>query len=486
MSTQQEKDFSQFESLLQLWTGSHLCAVVSYVGLKAAQDSRLLFGRVLLESNRVGIIDTAFTFETKHIIAARFVTDAGPSQVTSFLTKAKNGEISGVGGDNVLSLERNADLSTYFAPIHHPLISDGPRLPSLLIRGVSKNELLASATDTRQLDWELKAAEFPFDNLDELLSYCGLPILNQMGELTTLELVARSPGMIDAASIIKDGHAVIQCRVANALDIGRLRIGYKVFRKDIVDRASVAGSTLEWRQENDSKIGICRVAIAEASVLQAFLSYAETSLHQWWITDPQKRLNPRHAIHQIFDEDLELLKQMLLKPETDKPYVFEGAVSTLLNLLGFSVSNYGRIPKLQKGPDIIAVSPSGHVGVIECTMGLLDENDKLAKLVQRTKLIKEKLTVTGYGFLQIQSAIVTPLSRQEVSANLDTAGKHDIAVVCRENLEATLGQISLPPNPDRLFQEAKRLIPKRDSTGFIPQKYMNASNRRGDTGWGVF
>ena len=82
---------------------------------------------------------------------------------------------------------------------------------------------------------------------------------------------------------------------------------------------------------------------------------------------------------------------MFLKPDTDKPYAFESAVSTLLTLLGFSVANYGRIPKLQKGPDIIAVTPSGHVGIIECTIGLINENDKLAKLVQRTTLIKDEV-----------------------------------------------------------------------------------------------
>jgi len=121
--------------------------------------------------------------------------------------------------------------------------------------------------------------------------------------------------------------------------------------------------------------------------------------------------------------------------------------------------NYGRIPKLQKGPDIIAVTPAGNIGVIECTVGLLDENDKLAKVVQRTKLIKEKLTAAGYGHLQIQSAIITPLSRDEVAANLDTAGKHNIAVICKEDIEGLLTQVGLPPNPEKQFQDAKGLVP---------------------------
>lgn len=459
MNSQQEQDLSSFEALLALWKGAYQCAVVSYVGVKTAQGKRLLFGRILLELSRMGLGDTPFKFETDHVIAARFVAGATASDVASFLAKAKAGEISCVDGATNIELERDGNLSTYFAPIYHPFISEGPRLPSLLIRGISKHNLLVKATDSRQLDWELKAADVPFDNLDELLTQCALPTLTQMGESTTLEVVARSPGMIGNGSIITNSEARIECRVATALDLGKFRVGYRVFRKDSVDRASVNGSTLEWRRESDIKIGICRVPVADASLLQAFLSYDGVSLHQWWVTDPQKHLNPRHAIHQVFDEDLELLKRMLLKPETDKPYVFEGAVSTLCNLLGFSVVNYGRIPKLQKGPDIIAVTPAGNIEVIECTVGLLDENDKLAKVVQRTKLIKEKLTTAGYGHLQIQPVIVTPLSRNEVAANLETAGKHGIAVICKEDIEELLTQAGLPPNPERLFQDAKALVP---------------------------
>ena len=186
-------------------------------------------------------------------------------------------------------------------------------------------------------------------------------------------------------------------------------------------------------------------------------------------TDPQKHLNPRHAVHQVFDEDMELLKMMLLKPESDKSDAFEGAVSTLCNLLGFSVVNYGRIPKLQKGPDIIAVTPAGKIGVIECTVGLPNEKDKLAKLVQRATLIKEKLTATGYGHVQIQAAIVTPLSRNEVVANLEDASKHNIAVICKEDIEKLLSRVGLPPNPENLFQELRRLV-QGTNQGDYPSK----------------
>ncbi len=176
--------------------------------------------------------------------------------------------------------------------------------------------------------------------------------------------------------------------------------------------------------------------------------------------DPQKRLNPRHAIHEVFDEELEVLKKILFKPPDSDSRAFEDGVALLLNMLGFSVSHHGRIPKLQKGPDIIVITPSNRVGIIECTIGLLDEKGKLAKLVQRTKLIKEKLVTTGYGYLLVQPVIVSALSRVEVEAHLEEAGKHGIAVVCKENLEILINRVSLPSNPDTLFQEAMQLIPR--------------------------
>lgn len=459
MNSHQEQCFSDFDALISPWASAYQCAVISYVGVKTAQGRRLLFGRVLLEPTRNLISDTAFTFETEHFVAARFVSDVTPSAVKAIIEKAKSGEIPTMDGTTGLSIQTQGNLSTYFSPIYHPFISEGPRLPSLQVTGISKHNLIASIADSRVLDWELKAAETPFENLDELLSRCSLPTEVQMGTSTTLEIVAKSPATVAGTSIITGRHVRIECQLAGALDIAKLRLGYKIFQNDFVDRNSVGGSALNWRQEGEIKIGTYQMEIGSATLLQAFVSYAGVSQHQGWITDPQKRLNPRYAIHQVFDEDMELLKRMLLKPDTDKPYVFENAVSTLLDLLGFSVSNYGRIPKLQRGPDIIAISPAGHVGVVECTVGLLDENDKMAKVVQRAKLIRDKLNGSGYGFLRLQAVIVTPLSREEVTANLETAAKHDIAVVCKEDIEEMLNQTNLPPNADRLFEDAKRLIP---------------------------
>jgi len=200
------------------------------------------------------------------------------------------------------------------------------------------------------------------------------------------------------------------------------------------------------------------ITVGEAPMLRAYLSYDGTLLHRSLISDPAKRLNPRCATHESIDSTLDVLKDMLLTPGKDST-AFEGAVSTLLTLLGFSAGYYGWLPRLQDGPDIIAFTSSGHVAVVECTIGLPNLKDKLAKLVQRTRLIERKLTDAGYASLQVQSIIVTPLSREELTVGLDDAKKHGIAVVCKSNLEDALSQIALPLDADRFFQHLKRSLP---------------------------
>lgn len=459
MHSHSEQSVLDFDALISCWAKAYQCATISYVALKTDHGVNLLFGRILLEPTRMGVNEALFSFESQHLVVARFVLDICPKDIKAFLDNAKNGEIRSVENKTIPLLQTDSGLSAYFSPIYHPGVTEGPRIPTLQVSGASRHNLIVRAIDQRMLDWEVKAAETPFDSLDELLGQCGLPVQMQIGDSTMLEMVAKSPVMIGGASGISDKEAVIECRLAGALGEEELRLGYKIPHQGSVERKSVSGSTLDWRQEGDVKVGVYKFQVENAPLLQAFVSYAGVSFHQWWVVDPSKRLNPRFAVHQVFDESLELLERMLLKPETDKPYAFENAVSTLFSLMGFAISNYGRIPKLQKGPDIIAISPAGHIEVIECTVGLLDESDKLAKLVQRTKLIRDSLREAGYGYLRLQAVIVTPLTREEVTANLETAGKHEIAVICKGDIEEMLRRAKFSPNADRLFDEAKALIP---------------------------
>ena len=114
----------------------------------------MLYGRVLLEPSLTGINETPFRFATEHIVAGRFLK-AAAVDIAALIVKAKAGEMDGLDGVVSLAAETSGPFSAYFAPIYHPFISDGPRLPSLLIRGMAKHNLLVTSGDSRQLDWEM-------------------------------------------------------------------------------------------------------------------------------------------------------------------------------------------------------------------------------------------------------------------------------------------------------------------------------------------
>lgn len=463
LNDSQKLDFSEFEKVLTQWKGAYLYALLSYIGVKTSIETSLLFGRIILAPSRDGFPNTDFGFETDHIIAANSVMKTAPSDISSILEYAKAGEIHDISKGIILRLSKDGSFSTTFAPVHHPFFPEGPRrTPCILIRGISPYILLSRIPGQRHLDWELKAADLPFDNLDELLTHCGLPTQAQIRDFTALEIIATSPGFINDTSTIKAEVAMIDFRIAKALDTDKVKIGYKVFQKNSIERSSVVGHHLSLRQEGDFRIGTYQTPVKDAAVLQAFLSYKGVAFHHWWVVDPQKRLNYRYAIHQIVDEELDVLKRMLFKSKQEKSDNFEFAVSTLLSLLGFSTVNYGLRRKLMDGPDIIAITPMGNIGVIECTVGLPNHNSKLAKVAEKALLIGNKLVAAGFSSLQILPAVVTPLPRDAVAANRQDAAKHGIALICKEDIEELLNRIFLPPDADKQFNDAKQLIPILD------------------------
>jgi len=247
--------------------------------------------------------------------------------------------------------------------------------------------------------------------------------------------------------------------MVGSLDIRKIKVGYKVFQHKSIERSSVDGNALQFRQEGDSRIGTCQIPVQDASLIHAFLSYEDEAFHHWWIMDPQKSLNFRYGIHQVLDEELGILKRMLFKSAQDRSDAFEFAVSTLLSLLGFSTINYGLRRKLMDGPDIIAITPMGNIGVIECTVGLPDHKSKLAKVIEKTIMISSKLTAAGHSSLQILPSVVTPLPRDAVAANRHDAAKHGVALICKEDIEELLKRVVLPTDAERQFQYLKQLIP---------------------------
>jgi hypothetical protein len=189
------------------------------------------------------------------------------------------------------------------------------------------------------------------------------------------------------------------------------------------------------------------------------LSYDSIVIDEHLIIDETQQPNLRHEVHRAFDSGYNNLRESLVGAETERGNTFEFAVSALLTLLGLSVTHYGSLKRLQDGPDIIAITPSGCVGIIECTVGLIDQKGKIAKLVRRKQLVEARLAKTGGNVVQLQAVIFTPLPRDEVKADLSMAGANNIAVICKEDIEQFLDRIPFSDDADAVFSKIRTLIP---------------------------
>lgn len=449
----------EFRNILSHWISVYKYKLCSYFANKTQTGARLVFGHILYETESPKNINSKFHIETNNIIAGYELSSIETKDVEQLLSQLEKGMVSFSKYKFDLKSKSGDAPDFMFYPIYPPAVSFGPRLPSLSSVGKERHDF--QTVDMRMLDWELKSYEQPFDSIDDLLLHIRLPRLSQIGDYPRLEIWARSPAHISNTSSIKNGQASIVIDVFKNLDVNRIKLGCKVFNKKDVERFSICGEQIGWTNRNDSIIGEYKYPVEDAAWLQAFLSYEDVALHGWFINDPQKQTNPRYSIHSLFDVSHDILQQFLLQAGYNSEN-FEDGVALLLNILGFSIFHYGQIPKLKDGPDIIAFTPMGNIAVIECTIGLLDKEDKLAKLIQRTVLIKDELKNAGLGHFSIQPIIVSKLSRAEVTGHLEEAGKHSIAVVCKEELEELFRRASFYSNPDGLFQEASRLIPKNE------------------------
>lgn len=462
MSNAENNDTREFSKLISFWKEVYKWKTTSFVAIKTPEGPRLLIGRIIFDSVKPQD-SLLFSFESTHIIAGREISDTSAADIDTSIKNAMEGNLVSSKQTIQLHLKKEDALSRWFSPVYHPSVTAGARLPSLIIRGSQKYDLLSAPNfrSNEMLDWDLKGADQPFDALDELFTHLDFPTSQQAGDSTALEIIATSPALIADDSKITAGSAQIKCRLAEGAEIEKVKFGYKIFHANSIERGSITGDVFAWTMDGSIKIGTANVPTKDAPWLQGFLSYNGISLHQWWIDDPEKRPNQRHALHEIMDKELGFVKKFLLTPDGKKNRSFEHGMALLLSILGFSVLHYGKLSNMEDGPDIIAITPSGNVGVIECTTGLLSANDKLVKLVHRTTLIKDTLTKAGHVQIMIRPIIVTAYSKKQVEAELERAGESGVAVVCKENIEELLRRVTLPQNADALFQEAQRLIPPR-------------------------
>lgn len=439
-----------FFSTIEPWKGAYTNVGFSFFAVRRNDGFYLLQARLFLNVAASAI--PAMRVETPSIIAGHMALSELRFDVRQFVDAIANeGMVTTPIGTFIFPTSEHRSISAYFDPFHQEGIAVGNRLPVLTISGESKHTF----TDSLKFDWELKAQPQPFDSVDELLWLFMLG--GKVSDSVMIEVVANTVAIVNQSSSVSGGSGSPCITLAKNLDRNKCRIGYREFlHGKVVSRGSIEGHQLEWNEQDGFLLGKGWVGVSEGAVLHCFASYGDHAQNQGWVADPAHSQNARRVCIEVSDEKLEILRDYLFEEQKARKNSrdFESGVASLMWMLGFNVNQVGGTARTSDAPDILATSPQGNILIVECTVGLLKAENKLATLIERTEAIKKRLSASGNGHLKVLPIIVTAKTNDEIKADIEQAQKLDIVVVTRETLIGLMQQTIAVPDPEAIYMNA--------------------------------
>ncbi|WP_373502686.1 hypothetical protein [Aestuariivirga sp.] len=392
---------------------------------------------------------------TERIRAGQYRLSDLKSTPRELVQQILSGTVKTPNGDLHFPIDGFGNTHTTFQPFHAAGLASQSRMNVLRI------DSGGPSVDTVPLDWELKATPTPFDGLHELLSYYSIGEI--AGNQCVFEAVAHNVAVVDSESAVTGTTANMKIRVVDGLPVEKASIGYRVLlNREVIVRDTVAGNAMKWEVIDDLQVGSVSIEVPRAAVVQCIACYNGVAQSSYWIADNANFQNPRRAAYEAFDPGLSILNGFLQfaegsakgKPQHD----LETGVSWLLWMLGFSAAHLGATAKTSDAADLIVATPNGSIAVVECTLGLLKAENKLANIVKRTEEVKERLQRSNNGHLQVIPAIVSSLAREKLAADLEQAEKLGVLVLTKENLQEGVNRTMLIPDADQYYREAIEVV----------------------------
>jgi hypothetical protein len=379
-----------------------------------------------------------------------------------------SGDGFSLDGLGCVKLPSTEQVGIYAAPptlLHPEGLNAGNRLAVLSIVGGTVDGLLAQP----ESDWLLKAADTPYDSVQELSIDFGLGSLRS--DRALLEVVARTAIEVLAETGVTGIRANVGVWMANSLDLAQAKLGFRVVHQgNVVQRGVIRGPSLTWSERDIGLIGTGEFEVPAGSVVQCIASYAGEAHHVQWRADPTTFLNPRAAILSLVDPSNSLVKSYLtpdIPPRGKAADDFESAIGWLLWTLGFSVASFGMHSKTRDSFDVVATTPHGDFLIVECTLGLLRADSKLSKLAARSINVRDALSASNMKHLRVLPVMVTAMTIDQIAADLGPATELGILVVTRENLENVQAELIRFPDADSLFERGLRAIQDRQSAAKV-------------------
>jgi hypothetical protein len=391
-------------------------------------------------------------FQSSEIIAGRILL---PPELTAanIIQGALNGKISTLDGDLAFLSQVNGGYAATFIPLHPEPLARQSRIGVLQIRGSDQSDFWQN----EGLDWAMRAADEPYDNLNELSIDFGIGGLIERS--TIFEAVVPAIVEVDLSAQVKGGIATIGIWATKGLDQSKVSIGYRVFDKGaVVTRATVKGDALNWGEQQNLNVASTEINVPSAAIIHCYARYDGVTYHSGFIVDPSLAQNPRRAAYDAFDPQLRTLVEALSTKDRSRARDVEPAIANMLWMLGFNTCHLGGVKTLQDGPDILAATPSGHILAVECTVGMIKTDSKMHKLLARTTAIRDQLFRSGHGHLRVLPVMVTTLSRDEIASEIGDAVKQGVYVICGDDFEEAINRTLILPNADQLFTDAENSL----------------------------
>lgn len=452
MSSFSSQQVDAFFSSIAEWRRAYRRARLHFVAVEFDGQTLIVAARMFLHA--VGEGGPKKSFRSGRIVAGEWDLQCGADALEANLSAlmSKEGFVLEGGGSLRLPTDERTEIFASPPALLHPEgVNAGNRLAVLSVYGSNWQPMLPQP----ETDWLLKAAEMPYDSLNELLQDFGLGQLRQ--ERTLVEVIASHAVEVLGQSAVKGTSATVGLWMSDRLDRANTRLGYRVLSKGkVVLRGAVSGSDLSWHDEQAASVGQTSFDVPEGGVVQCIASYGGHAHHVAWRADPATFLNPRAAVLNLVDPNMAIL-QAYLAPDLNTPSKtraddFESAVTWLLWTLGFSTIAFGTNSKTRDTFDVVAATPSGDFLVVECTTGMLRAESKLSKLIARVSNMRESLREAGHHHLRVLAVAVTALRDDQVVADVAPAEEAGVLVLTREVLLGALDQMAAFPDADTLYQ----------------------------------
>lgn len=448
----------------------------SYVALRRDEAFVIVQARMFLNTQKLGSLPSSF--QSPNVKAAHFLLRDVHLNREAVMKSLIAGYLSTPDGTVLFPANESRQYSAFYQPFHDDGLKTQSRFAHLTVCGGPIPEIRMQPS----LDWELRAADTPYDGIQDILNEFGPGLI---GENSRIEVVAFNAATIDFGSVVTGETAKLALRTTTSADISKISVGYRVLDAGrIVQRRKLAGSDLSWSDQEGYKLGNVEFTVPRAAVVHATAVYDGIAQQHYYFSDPNAFQNPRRAAYEAFDAKCALFDDILSRAQSSKPdsREFEAAMPWLFWMLGFAPSSLVGVRQMSNAPDTLLCTPKGNIAVVECTVGLLKDDSKLTKLHDRVQAVRRNLEHSSTRHLRVLPVMVTAKSVEEVRPDLDQAIRLGVYVVTREGIERLKQRTLLISDADQLFglaeQELAVALDKLntiDGGGYVSDSYESPS-----------